>query len=110
MNPMSKRLSKLEQVHGDVEDLVVILYLALEPGPKGPIERKPVGLRAHDLRPGYSRTDLPKDLFIRREPGETAEALIDRATREHPEVFTWVARYEQNEPEIITPSTLITKE
>ncbi|MHA3903056.1 hypothetical protein ACTPOE_05625 [Castellaniella sp. WN] len=110
MNPMDKRLSKLERVHGDVEDPITIVYLALEPSHEGPIECKPIGLGANIFRSGHFRTDLPEDLFIEREPGETVDALIDRSEREHPEVFMWAARYEQDEPKTATPSTLVTKE
>ena len=110
MNPMDKRLSKLEQLGGDVEDPVTIVYVAMEGSHGGPIERDPIGLKSNALRKGHFRADPLEDSFVEREPGETVEALIARAEREHPEVFMWVACYVQDEHKTTTPSTLVTKE
>lgn len=102
MSPLEKRLSKLER-KDVVADPLIIFITALEPGQDGPVDMRlePVGLSAQ-----HSGSEP----LIRRLPGESVDAMIDRAQREHPRVAVWVARYDRNDDKPATPSTPTIKE
>jgi hypothetical protein len=93
MNPLDRRLSKLERKDVGIERTIIIITV-LEPSSNGPVEHEAIGLA--DAR----GADMA---LLWRLPGESIAALHARAERDHPEVHMWVTQYRQDQHETVKP-------